>query len=277
MPARVLVLHGPNLNLRADLADIDAQLDKKARGLGLDLKTFQSNALGALIDALHAERTKVSGIIVNLGRLAPMADTLAEAIELVARPTVEVLFESGLKSRSALKSVVLEQAVGKGTDGYLHALERLAKELKASTGRPTRSIEVQSAPHATVVEDENAVTGPVLRSEVKKSLGKKQQAPSGDASADGVRKTLGRGEKGVPEAAINRAMVREKISERLSGQITTAGLATWARGQWQQLQRGAPAESGQRDRLEDILQTLVLSAQAKANDHQLIELMTQLG
>ena len=43
------------------------------------------------------------------------------------------------------------------------------------------------------------------------------------------------------------------------------------------MQRGSPVESGQRDRLEDILQTLLLTASAKANDHQLIELMTQLG
>ena len=42
-------------------------------------------------------------------------------------------------------------------------------------------------------------------------------------------------------------MIKEKISERLSGALTPAGLATWARVQWQQIQRGAPVESGQRD------------------------------
>ncbi|MHB8878447.1 MAG: type II 3-dehydroquinate dehydratase, partial [Myxococcaceae bacterium] len=79
-------------------------------------------------------------------------------------------------------------------------------------------------------------------------------------------------------APLNRALVRQKIADRLSGKLTPAGLATWARGQWFEVQRGAPAESGHRELLGDSLQSLVLSAMpaSRLSDEQLIELMTQL-
>jgi 3-dehydroquinate dehydratase-2 len=276
MPARILVLHGPNLNLITDLADIDAQLDRKGLQGALDLKSFQANSEGALVDALHAERTKVTGIIVNAGRLAPSADVLAEALLLVKRPTVEVLFDQALKSRSALKPAVLQQVVGRGAEPYLKALDILSNSVASSAVRPTAAIEIQpGAPGLTVSDDEGETTGPIIKADVKKSLGRKQASDEGPTNL--IRKSIGKGVKAVPLASLSRAMVRDKISERLSGKLTPAGLATWARSQWQQIQRGAPVESGQRDRLEDVLQTLLLSASTKANDHQLIELMTQLG
>jgi 3-dehydroquinate dehydratase-2 len=276
MPARILVLHGPNLNLITDLADIDAQLDRKGLKGALDIKSFQANSEGALIDALHAERTKVTGIIVNAGKLAPSADVLAEALTLVKRPTVEVLFEQSLKSRSALKPVVLQQVVGRGAEPYLKALDVLSNSVATSAVRPTAAIQIQpGAPGLTVSDDEGEITGPIIKAELKKSLGRKQASEEGPTNL--IRKTMGKGVKAIAEPSLSRAMVRDKISERLSGKLTPAGLATWARSQWQQIQRGAPVESGQRDRLEDVLQTLLLSASTKANDHQLIELMTQLG
>ena len=72
--------------------------------------------------------------------------------------------------------------------------------------------------------------------------------------------------------------MRQKIADRLAGTLSPAGLATWARGQWLEVQRGAAAESGQRELLEDSLQSLVLSAMpaTRLTDGQLIELMTQL-
>jgi 3-dehydroquinate dehydratase-2 len=77
---------------------------------------------------------------------------------------------------------------------------------------------------------------------------------------------------------LTRSLIRQKIAERLSGKLTAAGLATWARGQWQEVQLGQAAESGQREVLEDTLQTLTLSAvpAGKLSEDQLIDLMTQL-
>src|SRR5688500_17895574 len=107
MPSRVLVLHGPNLNLLLDLPALDDDLHERAERLNLDLHFFQANSEGALVDAVHAERTRVSGIIVNAARLAPTAEVLAEALQLVKRPAVEVVLDAAAKGRSALKGAVL--------------------------------------------------------------------------------------------------------------------------------------------------------------------------
>jgi 3-dehydroquinate dehydratase-2 len=111
-----------------------------------------------------------------------------------------------------------------------------------------------------------------------KSLGRKGQAdPS--AKEEAPAKTLRKGSKGTPAAdLLTRALVREKISERLSGKLTPGDLASWARVQLLEVQRGAPAESGHRDMLEDSLQTLTLSTlpASRLTDEQLVDMMVQL-
>lgn len=97
-------------------------------------------------------------------------------------------------------------------------------------------------------------------------------------------KTLGRGEARQPAgtrrpgAGLTRAEVRSRIADRLAGRLTPAGLATWARGEWVALQRGAAVEAGQRDPLEEVLQALFLSVQPKGalSEDQLVEWMAAL-
>ncbi|HZW88325.1 MAG TPA: hypothetical protein VFF12_04535, partial [Myxococcaceae bacterium] len=81
-----------------------------------------------------------------------------------------------------------------------------------------------------------------------------------------------------PGAGLTRAEVRARIADRLAGRLTPAGLATWARGEWVALQRGAAVEAGQRDQLEEVLQALFLSVQPKSalSEHQLVEWMAAL-
>jgi 3-dehydroquinate dehydratase II len=110
-----------------------------------------------------------------------------------------------------------------------------------------------------------------------KTLGRKGQADK-PAKAE-KEKTIGRGSKGTPAAdLLTRALVRGKIADRLSGKLSPEGLASWARTQWLEVQRGAPAESGYRDMLEDSLQTLTLSTMpvSRLSDEQLVDMMTQL-
>jgi 3-dehydroquinate dehydratase-2 len=117
-----------------------------------------------------------------------------------------------------------------------------------------------------------------------KTIGRKAKAPKPAAAAP--KKTLGRkaqadtrGSKDTPAAELpTRALVREKIAERLSGKLSPEGLAAWARAQWLEVQRGAPAESGYRDMLEDTLQTLTLSSMpaSRLTDEQLVDMMIQL-
>lgn len=322
MSRRILVLHGPNLNLlegKQALSVIDAMLEAKANALGIEVKAFQSNHEGVLLDRIAEERGWFDALIVNAATLAPNAAGLAEAIALLKRPAIEVLLGEGKKGRSALKDVVEKQIYGKGAAGYVEALAALAP--KGGSAAKTIELTLKGAVRATSVEavmktaresvhkePEVTVAGRALgRIEAapqnKKTIGRARpdsdieattaerpaaKLGNGAGKSTGVGaevirltrqgKSLGRRAPGAPDSnVLSRESVRRKIAERLSGKVTPAGLATWARAQWTEVQRGAPVESGQRDRLEDVLQQLLLSAQMKASDHQLIELMTQLG
>ncbi len=110
-----------------------------------------------------------------------------------------------------------------------------------------------------------------------KTLGRKKPATATPAASLG--RAVSKGASASPSSDfLSRALVREQIALRLSGKLTPSGLSTWARSQWLDVQRGAAAESGQRELLEDALQQLVLHGMppAKMTDAQLVELMAQL-
>lgn len=118
--------------------------------------------------------------------------------------------------------------------------------------------------------------------EPARSSGRASTVPP--AAPAGAGKTLGRAEVRPPAgtrrpgAGLTRAEVRSRIADRLAGRLTPAGLATWARGEWVALQRGAAVEAGQRDPLEEVLQALFLSVQPKGalSEDQLVEWMAAL-
>ena len=139
---KILVLHGPNLNLLGErkpeiygstkLAQLNSQLRKKARELDVELRISQSNHEGALIDKLHAQRRWMQGLIINPGALTHYSYTLRDAIEAVQVRTYEVHL-SNIQARepwrrnSVLAELVEGQIMGKGVGSYLEALERLAR------------------------------------------------------------------------------------------------------------------------------------------------------
>ncbi|HYR55244.1 MAG TPA: type II 3-dehydroquinate dehydratase [Myxococcaceae bacterium] len=141
---KILVLHGPNLNLLGErkpevygttrLAELNALLRKHALELGVELRIFQSNHEGALIDKLHAQRRWAQGAVINPGALTHYSYALRDAIEAVQLRTYEVHL-SNIHAReswrrvSVLAEVVEGQIVGKGIDSYREALERLARPL----------------------------------------------------------------------------------------------------------------------------------------------------
>ena len=86
---RVLVLHGPNLNLLgAQFESLNMSLKTQAAALGFELETFQASSEGALIDELQRRRTWAQAIVVNPTSLGPIAFALAEALEIIAtRPS----------------------------------------------------------------------------------------------------------------------------------------------------------------------------------------------
>jgi 3-dehydroquinate dehydratase-2 len=137
---RILVLHGPNLNLLgerepevygpATLEEIDARIGERAKHLGAEVRTFQSNHEGALIDRLHAERRWADGILFNPAALTHYAWGLRDAVAAVSLPCIEVHLSDVSKREpwrrvSVLADVRAALCAGRGLDSYLEALELL--------------------------------------------------------------------------------------------------------------------------------------------------------
>lgn len=138
---RLLVLHGPNLNLlgtrephiygKETLADIDARLIATAARHGVLLQTFQSNYEGALIDRVQAARGEgVAGIVINPAALTHTSVGLRDALTGVSIPFVEVHLSNvhareAFRHHSYFSDVAVGTIVGLGSRGYDFALEFL--------------------------------------------------------------------------------------------------------------------------------------------------------
>jgi len=139
---RILVLNGPNLNLlgrrdparygKATLADLEARLRAAARQWpGIELRFFQSNSEGALLDWLHAEAPAAHGLVLNPGGLTHTSVCLRDAVEAVGLPAIEVHLTNieareRFRQRSLLAPVCLGTIRGLGAYGYEAALRALA-------------------------------------------------------------------------------------------------------------------------------------------------------
>ncbi|KUK27756.1 MAG: 3-dehydroquinate synthase [Acetothermia bacterium 64_32] len=148
-PSRILVLHGPNLNLLGErepevygkmtLKELNRALEDFARERGIELRIFQSNHEGVLIDLLHEHRGWADGIVINPGALTHYSYALRDAIAAVGLPTVEVHL-SDIHSRepfrrtSVIRDVCIAQISGKGLGSYLEGIEVLRKEEKGAAG-----------------------------------------------------------------------------------------------------------------------------------------------
>jgi 3-dehydroquinate dehydratase II len=136
---RVLVIHGPNLNLlgtrepevygTVTLSDINVSLARLAEGAGVDLESFQSNHEGALIERIHAAREQgVSAIIINPAAYTHTSVALRDALAAVAIPFVEVHLSNvharePFRHRSYFSDLAVGVICGLGPEGYRLALD----------------------------------------------------------------------------------------------------------------------------------------------------------
>jgi 3-dehydroquinate dehydratase-2 len=137
---RILVLHGPNLNLLGErepeiygtltLGQLDDQLKTEGERLGVEITAVQSNHEGVLIDELHAAREWASGGIINPGGLSHTSVSLRDAIAAVDYPVIEVHL-SNIYAREHFRRRTLTAAAcrgviaGLGWQGYLMALQAI--------------------------------------------------------------------------------------------------------------------------------------------------------
>ncbi|MBI5781914.1 MAG: type II 3-dehydroquinate dehydratase [Rhodocyclales bacterium] len=145
---RILVLHGPNLNLlgvrepeiygRTTLSDIHARLEARAQAAGARLESFQSNHEGELVDRIQAAMEEgVDFILINPGAYTHTSVALRDALAAVSIPFIEVHL-SNIHAREPFRhhSYLSDQAVGVlcglGAYGYEAALEYALRALNAA-------------------------------------------------------------------------------------------------------------------------------------------------
>ena len=136
---RILVLHGPNLNLLGErepeiygcttLAEIDAMLTAQGAARGARVHCLQSNDEGALIDALHAAREDgTAAVVLNAAGYTHTSVALRDAVVACGLPTVEVHLSNPhareeFRHTSLLAPVVRGTVSGFGPDSYRYGLD----------------------------------------------------------------------------------------------------------------------------------------------------------
>ncbi|WP_199100974.1 type II 3-dehydroquinate dehydratase [Dyella sp. ASV21] len=146
--AKILVLHGPNLNLlgvrepevygHTTLADIDATLHARAQAAGHALEAFQSNAEHALIERVHQARVDGTDfILINPGAFTHTSIALRDALAGVAIPFVELHLSNvharePFRQHSYLSDIAVGVICGFGADSYRLALDAALQRLERS-------------------------------------------------------------------------------------------------------------------------------------------------
>ncbi|MFB6214233.1 MAG: type II 3-dehydroquinate dehydratase [Candidatus Bipolaricaulia bacterium] len=141
----ILVVNGPNLNLLGErkpeiygnkgLDYVEDSLTELARDLGVEVRFFQSNHEGKIIDFLHEHRESGTGVLVNPGALTHYSYSLRDALEAIELPVVEVHISDidereDFRSKSVIEPIAVDRIVGRGLEGYEMGLERLAGRIR---------------------------------------------------------------------------------------------------------------------------------------------------
>ncbi len=143
---KILVVHGPNLNLLGKrdptkygtltMTDINTQLQSIAVELDCELEFFQSNHEGAIIDFLQLESSRAAdGVIINPGALVRYGYCLRQALVDWGKPAIEVhmsdIHKTGInQSVNVLEDVRIDQVVGLKEQSYYEALKKLINYLR---------------------------------------------------------------------------------------------------------------------------------------------------
>ncbi len=169
----ILLVNGPNVNLLGErqpeiygydtLVDVERIVSETCAAYGVEVKAFQSNWEGALLDFLQVHRHEAQGVILNPGALAQTSRALADCLRALSCPTIEV-HVSNIHAREAWRSESLVaqaasgQIVGLGIAGYYYAAVHLCS-LLAARAREAATTAEGAAPERAAHADEPAPVG----------------------------------------------------------------------------------------------------------------------
>ncbi|MCK4905680.1 type II 3-dehydroquinate dehydratase [bacterium] len=144
---KILVIHGPNLDLLGErepnvygkdtLEGINSLLQKEAKKNDIELKTFQSNSEGDIVNCLGDNRKWAKGIIINPAAYTHTSVAIRDAIKALGIPTVEVHLSNiyareEFRQKSLIAPVAVATISGFGKQSYVLALYGLLSLVKTS-------------------------------------------------------------------------------------------------------------------------------------------------
>jgi 3-dehydroquinate dehydratase II len=143
LPKRVVVIHGPNLNMLGkreigiyggkSMDDINGEVAAEAKHLNVTVEFYQSNSEGELVTLIQGCRDAADGILLNAGAYTHYSIALRDAIAASQVPTVEVHISNiykreSFRHTSLIAPVCIGQICGFGSQGYVLALRALMEE-----------------------------------------------------------------------------------------------------------------------------------------------------
>lgn len=135
---RVLVIHGPNLNLlgrrepeiygHLTLGDINSMIEEKAAEHSLEVEIFQSNHEGAIVEKLHEHYGRSDYLVINPAAFTHYSIAIRDAVLAVGLKTIEVHLSNihsreDFRKKSVIADIAVGQICGLGYRGYLMALD----------------------------------------------------------------------------------------------------------------------------------------------------------
>jgi 3-dehydroquinate dehydratase-2 len=145
---RILVLHGPNLNLlgrrepdiygHTTLADIDSGLEAAGKDLGCEVSCFQSNHEGELVERIQLAMGTQDGVIINPAAFTHTSIAIRDALAAAGLPIVEVHLSNvfarePFRHHSYVSDIALAVVSGLGAAGYRAALDGLVAHLAGAS------------------------------------------------------------------------------------------------------------------------------------------------
>ena len=139
---KILVINGPNLNMlgirepdhygKETYADLVAKIQSHCEGKGIEVKLYQSNHEGDLVDEIQRAYGNADGIVINPGAYTHTSIAILDAVKSVSIPTVEVHISKveereDFRQISYVRLACVKTITGHGTDGYLEAIDFLTE------------------------------------------------------------------------------------------------------------------------------------------------------
>ena len=145
MSNKIIIINGPNLNLLGEreqsqygsitLKNLEENCIKKSKELHLELKFYQSNVEGELVNIIQDARKNFDGIIINAAAFTHTSVAIRDALEVFKKPIIELHISNIYKreefrQKSLISDVVSGGIFGLGANGYILAIISMHNLLK---------------------------------------------------------------------------------------------------------------------------------------------------